>query len=299
MDTFFSVPPSYEAVKRRLYCYKKKFSNLRLFHIGRSVTGRRIFAVGIGNLKNANLYTATTHAQEWLTTLLMFRFLEDLLTARQKNIEFCGASVSELFNSRGFLMVPLVNPDGLEIAINGPSSARFQKNSVKKMQEKSPLTWQANARGVDLNHNFDAGFQILKQMERKAGIVKPGPRRYGGICPHSEPETRALVHLCEGLNIKKVFAFHSQGEEIYYHYGENTPSNARLLAEALAVPCGYKVCHPEGMASHGGFKDWFIQNTHRCGFTIEIGKGENPLPIEDLEPIYAQLKETLFLGTLI
>lgn len=38
---------------------------------------------------------------------------------------------------------------------------------------------------------------------------------------------------------------------------------------------------------------------HRPGFTIEIGRGKNPLPIEELEPIYARLLEMLLLTMLL
>lgn len=299
MDPFFEQTPSYQSIKNRICGYPKKYPAVRVLSIGRSAAGRKLYALGLGNIKNANLYTGATHAQEWLTTLLLLRFFEELCHALKEKTPFCGTSLEGVYQSRGIILVPLVNPDGLEIATKGPSGAGRFRNKVENWQQQSDLSWQANARGVDLNHNFDAGFSLLHKMEIEAGILKPGPRRYGGQKPNSEPETRALVRLCKNLAIQKVFAFHSQGEEIYYSYGEHTPSNAKLLAEALAVPCGYRVCHPQGMASHGGFKDWFIDTQHRCGFTIEIGKGENPLPIEDLEPIYQQLKETLFLGTLL
>ena len=108
-----------------------------------------------------------------------------------------------------------------------------------------------------------------------------------------------MINLCKTFDVKKVFAFHSQGEEIFYEYGTRTPSSSRLIAELLASACGYRLVHNDGLASHGGFKDWFIDKTGRPGFTIEIGSGENPLPIEDLEPIYARLLEMMLLAVLI
>ena len=53
---------------------------------------------------------------------------------------------------------------------------------------------------------------------------------------------------------------------------------------------------PTGMASHGGFKDWFIESFGRPGFTIEIGRGENPLPISDFDEIYKKLAPALALA---
>ena len=56
---------------------------------------------------------------------------------------------------------------------------------------------------------------------------------------------------------------------------------------------GYIISSPEGLAVGGGFKDWFIEKFQKPGFTIEIGKGENPLPIDEFENIYSALKSTL------
>ena len=88
---------------------------------------------------------------------------------------------------------------------------------------------------------------------------------------------------------RTAYAFHSQGEEIYYRYGPHTPARSQLMAQVLASSCGYRLASPEGTASHGGFKDWFIDCMRRPGFTFEIGRGKNPLPIQEFEPIYARL----------
>ena len=74
-----------------------------------------------------------------------------------------------------------------------------------------------------------------------------------------------------------VIALHSLGEEIYYDFNNEIPSGALKLADEMAKASGYTVCRPSGTASFGGFKDWFISSFHKKGFTVEIGKGKNPL----------------------
>lgn len=71
------------------------------------------------------------------------------------------------------------------------------------------------------------------------------------------------------------------------------------MVNVLSASSGYKIANPEGLAVGGGFKDWFISAYSRPGFTIEIGKGKNPLPITDLEPIYSKIEEMLLLGFVI
>ena len=52
----------------------------------------------------------------------------------------------------------------------------------------------------------------------------------------------------------------------------------------------------EGITSCRGFKDWFIETYDRPGFTVEIGKGTNPLPLEQFPEIYRKLRELLLLA---
>ena len=152
---------------------------------------------------------------------------------------------------------------------------------------------------MDLNHNFDAGHNILRQQEIKSGITGPAPRQFGGFYPNSEIETRALVSLVRKISPSRVYAFHSQGEEIFYSYNGITPPKSLLIANTLSRISGYTLVNQTGRASHGVFKDYFIKEYNRPGFTIEIGRGKNPLPIDELEPIFARLYETMVMALII
>lgn len=289
-DGFYTTPPVYENIYRAVYDLKGRFDGLRAFPIGESARGRGIFALALGDLRGATLLVGGTHGSEWLTTLLLFRFCEDLLLAQEQGGVLGEIDITKALENHSLVIVPCLNPDGVQIALG-------KDQPPPKSAPGSP--WQSNGNGVDLNHNFDAGWELLHKMEEQEGYIGPGPTRYGGKRPHSEPETRAIAGFCLACDFRRVYAFHSQGEEIYYEYGADTPNRSRLMAEVLAASCGYKVCRPEKIASHGGFKDWFIHTMHRPGFTIEIGRGKNPLPIEELEPIYARLLEMLLLTMLL
>ena len=295
-DVFYKSPPAYEGFKKKMISLGDEYDFIKLIRVGKSVLKREIYGIGIGDLKNAVLLAGAFHAQEWLTASLLVKFAEDICAHYIKSEEFVGVNLNKILSERGIIIVPMVNPDGVEIALSSAKSAGHLCGFVEDTMKLSDESWQANARGVDINHNFDAGFDTLRRMESELGIVGPMPRKYGGRSPHSEPESKAMVNLCSCFDIKMVFAYHSQGEEIFWEYGGNTPKSARVIASALAASCGYKISSPVGTASHGGFKDWFIEKTGRCGFTIEIGRGVNPLPIEELEPLYARLVEMMTLS---
>ena len=62
---------------------------------------------------------------------------------------------------------------------------------------------------------------------------------------------------------------------------------------------GYTLEDTPYASSFAGYKDWFIQNYNRPGYTIEVGFGENPLPISEFDTIYAENLGILVLGLIL
>ncbi len=267
--------------------------------IGESRCGRPIDLLSIGNRRQQVLFTAGFHGMEWLTTLLMIRFMDELCFAVMTGKSLCGVRVGTFLNRRGLAIVPCVNPDGVEIQIHGADSAGEFRDTVMQACNGDTSRWQANAAGVDINHNFAAGWETLHRQEQDAGIISPSPTRFGGEYPESEPESRTIAAYCRTGNINHALAFHSQGEEIYWHFGSYREAEALRMAKMMAYVSGYHISEPDGLAIGGGFKDWFVEQFKRPAFTVEIGKGENPLPLEQLDDIYHQLREMLVLAVVL
>ncbi len=299
--SFYTLAPTFPRIREKVRTYQflldPRWSSV--FPIGRSLLGRGLYAVRLGNPKRFSLFVGGVHGQEWLTSLLLFRFLDDLFFSIAQNRPLAEIPVKKALDRQGLVVIPALNPDGICIALEGAAGAPGREEQVTELSGGDFSSWQANARGIDLNHNFDAGFALCKQSEREAGIFGPGPGKYGGEAPESEPETRAICRFIRTQPVRQLYAFHSQGEEIYYRYGENTPARSPLIAQVLSLSSGYTLADPTGTASHGGLKDWFIEAFGRPGFTIEIGRGKNPLPISELEPIYARLIEMLLAAILL
>ncbi len=267
-----------------------KYGFIKRFVIGYTHLGRRIVSFSIGS--GGMLCCGAFHGAERITAMMLYKFLDEVCERMENDRSFCDA-----VNSKGLTIIPMLNPDGVEISANSVHTAGLQSEFVSECLVKACLPhkkWQANARGVDINHNFDAGFYKVKENERKLGIIEPSPTRYGGVCPESERETYALCELCRENNYSVAVALHSQGREIYYDYGQNTPSQSLYLAQNMAKLSGYKVSQPSGIAVGGGFKDWFIEKFHRPAFTFEVGEGENPLPPEVFDSEYPLVSKMLF-----
>ncbi|MBQ0084415.1 MAG: M14 family metallocarboxypeptidase [Clostridiales bacterium] len=285
----------YLALKKAARTLCAKYDFLIPKTIGKSVLGRDIISLQIGREKEYVLLAAAFHGSEHITTNLLLKFTEELCCAFSNGSPLGGYNISRILSGRGVIILPLVNPDGAEISINGPISAGNMKKTVEKLSRGDYPHWNANLRGVDINHNFDADWGSVKKREQAAGIWGPAPSKYGGERPFSEPETLALAKLCEAHNIRHALAFHSQGEVIFADSPVKIPRMDKI-AQILSTSSGYCIAEPQGTAVGGGFKDWFIKRFERPAFTVEIGKGENPLPIESIEKIYGELREMLILS---
>ena len=263
--------------------------------IGRSCGGRDITALKIGSAEEYSLIAAAFHGSERITAVVLLMFVERLCMALKAGGDIKGIKALKAINGRGVIFVPCVNPDGCEISLRGEAACGELAAAIGKMCRNDFTRWNANLRGVDINHNFNAGWEKLREKEIKEGIYCPGPTRYGGSRPESEPETLALTELCRTVNIRQVTALHSQGEVIYWNYADKTPPRGKKMAEILATSSGYALDTPVGIADGGGFKDWFICEFNRPGFTVEIGRGKNPLPAESAGEIFSRIEELLML----
>lgn len=227
--------------------------------------------ITFGRGKDEVLINGAHHGLEWITTPLLLRFLRDCCEHYVSGKRLKGYDMRCIFDKTTLHIMPMVNPDGVDIVLN------------------DGIRWQANGRGVDINHNYNALWHKAQQMEREAGITGPCWSRYGGAAPESEPETRAVTDFVRQHNIRRLMALHTQGEEIFYTFNGLEPQESLPLAMQMARVSGYKISHPEDIASCGGCKDWFISEFRRPGFTIEAGHGTNPLPPEQFDEMYKKL----------
>ena len=267
--------------------------------IGKSCAGRDITAIKIGDCNEYVLLAAAFHGSEHITTNVLLMFLEEYAYAYNQNGSLCGINVKKALGDRGVIFVPRVNPDGCEISINGAMGCGKAAGEIYKMCKGDFAHFNANLRGVDINHNFDAGWKKLREIERKSGIFGPNFTRFGGYAPNSEPETQAMINLCKNYDIHHAMALHAQGEVIYWSYNGYEDKTSKRMAEIMATTSNYALDVPISIATGGGFKDWFIEEFLRPAFTVEIGKGKNPLPIEDAQKIYSEIREMLTIFTIM
>lgn len=250
--------------------------------IGNTVLEKEIPALFLGRGQKRVHFNGSFHANEWITTPILLTFLNDYLLALTNNLPIRGVYTLPLYFQTNLTIVPMVNPDGVDLVLNGPpENEAIRENLIKWNNGSSDFSgWKANINGVDLNDQFPAEWE----KERERNPKTPGPRDYGGESPLSEPEAIAMAELTKEMDYARVLAFHTQGEVIYWGFNGLEPPESELLANEFARVSGYQ---PEQtIDSYAGYKDWFIQDWRRPGFTVELGLGTNPLPISQFDKIY-------------
>ncbi len=258
----------------------------RLEPLARTEFGRPILALTLGTGERRVLLSAAHHANEWLTATVLLRFAEELA----ENPDWQARATVTI--------VPMVDPDGVDLVTGaiGPGDPGYDRAAEFARSYPSipfPLGWKANLNGVDLNLQYPAGWLTAREIKFAQGYTRPGPRDYVGRFPLAQVEVQALADLTQRLDPDIVIAFHSQGEVIYWQYGGIEVEGARALAEEFARVSGYALEDTPYASSFAGYKDWFIQFFRRPGFTIEVGRGENPLPLDQFDAVYAASRAIL------
>ena len=280
-----------ELNQRYLQQIAEEYPFTRLEEVGVTDFQRPIWMLTIGTGKRHVLFTAAHHANEWITALVLLKYAEDLADAIQRGGILFGQRAKEMADAVTIHIIPLVNPDGVDLVTGalGPESAQYLL--ARELAQKYPAIpfpegWKANLLGVDLNLNYPAGWLQAREIKFSQGYTSPGPRDYVGRAPLDQMETRALAELTERLNPDLVLAYHSQGKEIYWQFRDYVVPGAEELGQVMARVSGYTLAETPYASSFAGYKDWFIQNFRRPGYTVEVGSGENPLPLSQFPEIY-------------
>ena len=274
---------NYEELKKRL----RNIKNLKVENAGRSWDDRNIFSVSafFDKEKPWVIVQAGIHSREHLSCDLVMYFVNII----DDNFEYFRA----LEDFPNICFVPMVNPDGIQVVHYGIGvlkNARYRKIMWEITRETDIKLIKCNARGVDINNNFNAKFNCHKCKN------SPATHGYKGAYPESEKETRVLVELTKKINPIFTMSYHLKGEEIYYDFGQCGERDKRdfEIAQVIENATSYNIkkC---GDSSFGGYKDWCVEKFHIPAVTIEVGSDEynHPVPKHAIYEIIEKNTSTL------
>ena len=212
--------------------------------IATTAYGRTVTAVRIGRGSRSTLYNASHHANEWITTPVLMKFLEEYARAVSVNGQIFGINAQELYEKTKLYLVPMVDPDGVDLvtgAIPEDSQQYLAALEIAARYPEIPFPngWKANLVGVDLNLNYPAGWEQARENKFALGFTTPAPRDYVGGSPLDQPESAGMVGLTRLVNPRLTLSYHAQGEVIYWKYLDMEPPGARAIGEQFAFVSGY------------------------------------------------------------
>lgn len=264
---------------------------LQILTLGKSILGQELPVLSLGTGKRAVLYVGGIRGTEGETTRLLLDFAADYLHQLARNATVFEYSMRYMFEERRIYLLPMLNPDGISYATSGVGKENPIYERLLRMNGHADFSaWQANARGVDLGHNFDVGFYQSKQLEQEQGITDGAPFGYSGEYPESEPETAAL---CRFLRMQReeivgVMAFHLGAGEIFCDCDDRLTAKTVSAGRVLSRFTGYRMARPESLSSIGSLSDWCISALARPAFTV---KCDSTIPSRLL---YERLRRVLF-----
>ena len=280
-----------EACETTIHQLTRTYPFLKTEILTTTAFGRPLYAVKIGEGDRDVIFTAAHHANEWITATLLLKFLEELSEAFRTGGKVYGVPAKTILRYSTIHLVPMVDPDGVDL-VTGAIRPQTPEYTIARQIAGDfpdipfPDGWKANLLGVDLNLQYPAGWLQAREIKFSQGFTRPAPRDYVGRSPLSQKESRALARFTEEVDPELVLAYHTQGKAIYWQFKDYQVPGARALAEEFARLSGYRIEDTPYQSAFAGYKDWFIQNWRRPGFTIEAGSGTNPLPISQFDEIY-------------
>ncbi|MBE5942353.1 MAG: peptidase M14 [Lachnospiraceae bacterium] len=283
---------SYKDMKKDIEELESKYADyVDVQIIGKTVDNRNIYDVILGNpdAEKAVIFQASIHAREYMTSQLVMEQIEYYLDHYDE--EYKEKTYREIFDKVCVHVVAMANPDGVTISQEGISGIRKAslRKKLKKMYGANRTTiWKANARGVDLNRQFDYKFEYKIKKKYKKGAYA----LYGGKKPVSEKETKTLVKLVNEVKPKAVVNYHAMGNVIYCNYGGKKKVQKKVykLAGEIRSLTGY---YYMGLDKSPGFANWLVCKKKIPSCTVEIGRNTTPVPISQFGTVWKQNKEVM------
>ncbi len=151
---------THEIMMSNLHELNNTYPFIQIQNVGFSVLGKSIPVIKLGRGRKQIFYSGSIHAQEWITSVLLMKFIEDYCLAYVNNSSLYGVRIRDLFTQTSIYIMPMVNPDGVDLVTGFYPTGSLIYRSFKSIAENFPSIpfpdgWKANFNGESfINFQF-------------------------------------------------------------------------------------------------------------------------------------------------
>lgn len=265
---------------------------VKLSSIGKSVEGRDLTLIEFGKGKNKIFVCGAHHGREYITTTYLMYAIDRYANCYRTGSMWGNFNPKDILNDATFYIVPMVNPDGVNLVINGIESTQNPEEVAKlpifEGKQYGYSAWKANIRGVDLNWNYDKDWSVKKNKNVR------GSSGFTGDGPYTEPESMAMADYVDNNYFDAYVSYHTQGEIFYWAEDDTKPTYINNL---IKKETGFVQYTDNGKGIGGSFFDYVYRKYKKPTLTIELCPyiGNYPYPVNDFDTVWNPTKNILLI----
>lgn len=175
--------------------------------IGYSNMNKPIYCVKIGKGERNILVTCAHFGTEYLTSAFIMNFLKNYADAYKNGDDFEGKNSGELYSNISLYVIPMLNPDSVDIAVNGfDITDSFHQRLISDAGVHSfNRVWKDSLSSSDIHH--EAGLRITKEYS--------GEKK----CRNVYFENEVVKNFNHEIDFDMFIRIHSHTEDMYYDFG--------------------------------------------------------------------------------
>lgn len=280
---------NYNALQEHIEKIKESFDFVSITSIGKGWCKRSIYSLSIGEGETSVLFLSDFSDTAGITSEILLTFFERLCIAYKNDLKISAVKIRSILREQKIVIVPITNPDGLEISCSDGENALCYKGLVQRAADNNFSEWISNARGVEIGKNFPYRFSDTKSIMKNSSAFG-----YKGPFEASELETQAIISFCKAINPKYAITLSCSGEYISCQCSK-CASDCAMMTQVFKSVSGLPIKRIKPCEAYGSFGGWFSKSFSAPSFCFSVSKRS----VADLKSLYDKYEELLLLSSIM
>ena len=258
--------------------------------IGQSVEGRELLLVELGKGPKKIFVCGTHHAREYISTTYLMYAIDRYAYQYKTGTALYNYNIKDILNKVTFCILPMVNPDGVNLVQNGLYSSAdpdtLAEMPITEGKQYGYAAWKANISGVDINWNYDYMWEQKSEYPASTG--------FNGYSANSEPETQAVSEYVHTEDFQAFLSFHTQGQVYYWADDKENPTG---IGDMVRKDTGFMRISGTASGLSCSFFNYVYDEFGKATMTIELCPyvGNYPYPDEKFDTVFRPARNIMLI----